>query len=157
MPVNPFRFVGQQGYYYDSALTQYYVRARHYNPIQARWLSQDPLRGLVGPNLYSYVQNNPILLTDPSGLLSDCARAQIEFLVYTVGLYASYVTCGSIIFIALTAAVPTAGFSLAALLAAVGFCGACLGFVLREAFPCAGGGKTWDEFEISVANECRGL
>ena len=40
---NPFQFVGQLGYYLDSDTGNYYVRARDYSPLLARWLSEDPL------------------------------------------------------------------------------------------------------------------
>jgi RHS repeat-associated protein len=39
--------VGQLGYFYDATLLQYYIRARHYRPALARWLSVDPL-GFLG-------------------------------------------------------------------------------------------------------------
>ena len=70
---NPFRFVGQPGYYYDSALSQYYVRARHYNPATARWLSADPIGLAGGPNLFAYVQNDPLQMIDASGLITPFA------------------------------------------------------------------------------------
>src|SRR3990172_2030038 len=40
---NPFRWVGQVGYYYDDLLATFYIRARVYDPTTGRWLSQDPL------------------------------------------------------------------------------------------------------------------
>lgn len=36
--------------------------------ITARWMSRDPIGEAAGSNLYSYVLNNPISLTDPLGL-----------------------------------------------------------------------------------------
>jgi RHS repeat-associated protein len=47
-------------------LTQF----RAYDPTLERWLSRDPLSYadiLEGPNLYAYVNNNPVNLTDPLG------------------------------------------------------------------------------------------
>jgi RHS repeat-associated protein len=66
--VNPFRWVGEVGYYYDVDRLAQYVRARTYNPKLARWLSRDPL-GLGGNefNLYRYAMNSPSVGIDPSG------------------------------------------------------------------------------------------
>jgi RHS repeat-associated protein len=41
--VNPFRYVGGSGYYYDPDTTNYWLRARYYGPALARFLSRDPL------------------------------------------------------------------------------------------------------------------
>jgi RHS repeat-associated protein len=44
---------------------------RAYDPNLGRWLSRDPLENAEleqGPNLYSYVQNNPVNRIDPIGL-----------------------------------------------------------------------------------------
>jgi RHS repeat-associated protein len=40
---NPFKYVGQQGYFLDQDTGNYYVRARTLSPVMARWLSQDPI------------------------------------------------------------------------------------------------------------------
>ncbi len=49
-----------------------YLRARYYDPATGRFLSKDPVRGLIAHpstlNLYSYAVNNPINFIDPSGL-----------------------------------------------------------------------------------------
>lgn len=68
--VNPFRWVGRSGYYYDSETGTCYVRARIYQPSLARWISTDPLRFFDGDNLYQYVHNRPVILRDPSGMSS---------------------------------------------------------------------------------------
>ena len=68
---NPFRFVGRYGYYYYgwSLGSDLYVRARWYKPVQARWLSLDPLGFAAGDyNLFRYVWNGPINDVDPNGL-----------------------------------------------------------------------------------------
>ena len=40
---NALRFVGQQGYVYESGLALYYLRARWYDPVTGRFLSKDPI------------------------------------------------------------------------------------------------------------------
>jgi len=46
----------------------YYMRARYYDPVNGRFISEDPM-GFDGGdvNLYVYGSNNPVLLVDPSG------------------------------------------------------------------------------------------
>jgi RHS repeat-associated protein len=41
--VNPFRWVGNVGYYWDDGTGTFYIRARVYEPLMGRWMSQDPL------------------------------------------------------------------------------------------------------------------
>ena len=59
---------GFAGYRYDPESGTYFVRARSYNPRTARFLQTDPIRQDGGLNLYTYANNDPINLTDPSGL-----------------------------------------------------------------------------------------
>ncbi len=63
---NPYLFTGRR---YDPESGNYYYRARIYSPALGRFLSLDPL-GLAAadPNLYRYVNNNPVNFTDPLGL-----------------------------------------------------------------------------------------
>jgi RHS repeat-associated protein len=69
--VNPFRFVGQLGYYYDADSGNYYVRQREYRPTIIVWLSADPLRFEASDeNWYRYGLNSPTNTTDPSGEIS---------------------------------------------------------------------------------------
>src|SRR5262249_55152597 len=69
--VNVFRYVGRLGYYYDAELTQYYVRARHYDPRRGRFLSKDLMEPSIrNIALYSYADNSPVMLIDPSGEVS---------------------------------------------------------------------------------------
>lgn len=77
----PFGFVSQTGaastnsYKYtgreDDGTGLYYYRARYYHPRLQRFLSEDPI-GFSGgnANFYAYVDNNPIILRDPIGLLT---------------------------------------------------------------------------------------
>ena len=59
---NHWLFTGEQR---DSESNFYYLRARYYDPAIGRFLGRDPLGEGNG---YSYVSNNPVNLTDPSGL-----------------------------------------------------------------------------------------
>ena len=67
VPVNPFRFGGQNGGYRDTA-SRVDFRARVYFAVFGRWPSRDELGHLAGWNWYSFVENNPIVRVDPSGL-----------------------------------------------------------------------------------------
>ena len=60
---NRFRYTGEQ---YDPLTGQYYLRARYYNPVIARFTQEDTYYG-DGLNLYTYCQNNPVLYHDPTG------------------------------------------------------------------------------------------
>jgi RHS repeat-associated protein len=76
--------VSVPGYYYDSDLAVYYLRARTYDAAIGRFLSRDPLsdRGfgamgrnwsinplLAGFNQYEYSRNSPMTFVDPTGCI----------------------------------------------------------------------------------------
>ena len=65
---NPFKFVGQLGYYSDAATSLQYLRARYYAPAYGRFASPDPLGGAP----YVYVGNRPAGASDPSGQFWPC-------------------------------------------------------------------------------------
>jgi RHS repeat-associated protein len=52
----------------DDGTGLYYYRARYYQPALSRFMSEDPLGMVDGPDLYAYVVDNPVNRTDPSGL-----------------------------------------------------------------------------------------
>ena len=63
----------------DSGLM--YYRARYYDAEIGRFISQDPLGRSEGPNMYVYVNNNPINFVDPSGLFwKHTAEAVADYL-----------------------------------------------------------------------------
>ena len=62
---SPFQFTARE---FDSETSLYFYRARYYDPLAGRFLSEDPLGpAQEGPNLYEYVSNNPIMNVDPLG------------------------------------------------------------------------------------------
>ncbi|HGU4472447.1 TPA: RHS element core protein, partial [Escherichia coli] len=60
----PYRLPGQQ---YDEESGLYYNRNRYYDPLQGRYITQDPIDIKGGWNLYSYALN-PVSWIDPLGL-----------------------------------------------------------------------------------------
>jgi RHS repeat-associated protein len=61
---NPFQYTGRE---FDSETGLYYYRARYYDATSGRFLSEDSLGHQAGVNFYSYVENSPVNLLDPSG------------------------------------------------------------------------------------------
>ncbi|MBK6780632.1 MAG: RHS repeat-associated core domain-containing protein [Gemmatimonadetes bacterium] len=64
-----YHFAGRE---YDSESGLYYMRARYYDPALGRWISEAPIGIAGGLNVYAYAGNDPVNLTDPSGLDPDC-------------------------------------------------------------------------------------
>jgi RHS repeat-associated protein len=69
--------VGQSGFGYtgeqeDPSTGLIFLRARYYEPMTGRFLSEDTKPGIAyqpkSLHIYMYAWNNPVLLTDPSGL-----------------------------------------------------------------------------------------
>lgn len=61
----PFLYNGRP---LDRETKLYYYRLRDYNPETGRFLQPDPLGQIPGPNIYAYVNNNPVNWVDPWGL-----------------------------------------------------------------------------------------
>jgi RHS repeat-associated protein len=62
---NPFAFAGE---YQDPTTSLYNLRARQYDTATGRFLSPDPLGPQDAASTYTYVANNPLGYTDPSGM-----------------------------------------------------------------------------------------
>ncbi len=69
----------------------YFLRARYYDPTTGRFISKDPVKGILtnlqSLNPYQYAYNNPVNLSDPSGkfvpvLLAIWAVAEVGLSIY---------------------------------------------------------------------------
>jgi RHS repeat-associated protein len=67
--LNPYRWNGASGYYWDADSQMYLLGMRWYDVQIGRFASRDPI-GLASSdaNLLRYVRNNPVKYTDPDGL-----------------------------------------------------------------------------------------
>jgi RHS repeat-associated protein len=65
---NNFRYVGAYGVS-DEENGLIFMRARFYLPQLARFLNKDPLGWAGGPNVYQYVEGNPLSAIDPQGTI----------------------------------------------------------------------------------------
>jgi RHS repeat-associated protein len=63
---NFFRYTARD---FDTETSLYNYRARYYDAVEGRFLSEDPIRFKAGSNFYAYVKNNPVMRWDPSGLI----------------------------------------------------------------------------------------
>ena len=60
-----------QGREYSWKTGLYYFRARWYEPVTGRWLSNDPIGISGGLNQYQAFKSNPVNFRDPSGLCTE--------------------------------------------------------------------------------------
>ncbi|MBI4430803.1 MAG: RHS repeat protein [Candidatus Omnitrophica bacterium] len=72
--LTPYAYTGRE---YESELNLYFYRNRFYDSTLSRFISPDPLLFVDGPNLYTYVGNNALNFSDPSGLCTDCNKDQV--------------------------------------------------------------------------------
>jgi len=87
----------------------HYLRARYYDPELGRFLTRDPVCGSPNDpqslNRYAYVGNNPVNLTDPTGLLEESAGGSSTSIGDTANCFldcfcggvgsADYAACGA--------------------------------------------------------------
>ncbi|HCA3405262.1 TPA: DUF4329 domain-containing protein [Salmonella enterica subsp. salamae serovar 35:g,m,s,t:-] len=66
-PHNMKQLIRLPGQQYDEETGLYYNRYRYYDPLQGRYITQDPIGGAGGWNLYQYPLN-PVSKIDPLGL-----------------------------------------------------------------------------------------
>ena len=64
---NPYQFTGRE----NDGSGLYFYRARYYNPVMQRFVSQDPMDFDAGDtDLYEYAKDSPATFDDPEGLQS---------------------------------------------------------------------------------------
>jgi RHS repeat-associated protein len=78
---NPYQYTGRE---FDSETGLYYYRARYYDPIVGRFLSEDPIGFDGEANFYPYVRNNPVIARDPTGLYVSVPGADMSGIAITV-------------------------------------------------------------------------
>jgi RHS repeat-associated protein len=74
-----YRYTGKEK---DEETGLYYHGARYYAPWLARWTAPDPIGIADGTNIYAYVHNNPVALTDPSGAQGKTIIVESEFRLF---------------------------------------------------------------------------
>ncbi|KAH6856079.1 RHS repeat-associated core domain protein [Chaetomium sp. MPI-CAGE-AT-0009] len=131
-----YRYTGKER---DKETGFYYHGARYYAPWLGRWTSPDPAGLVDGVNLYAYVQNSPLTMSDPTGLWGWREVAVIAAVV-VVGTVVSVATAGAAAPLA-AAAVASVGLTGTAATVATGVAvGAVAGAVGGAAAGAAGEG-----------------
>lgn len=74
--INPWRFSSKR---VDQETSWLFFGRRYYDPRIGRWTTPDPLHFEDGPNLYSYVQNRPLMFIDPKGLKGSPSHSTLPF------------------------------------------------------------------------------
>jgi RHS repeat-associated protein len=77
---NPFRYTARE---FDSETNLQFSRARYYDPVVGRFMTEDPIRFKGGGNFYRYTSNSPVVLNDPLGLKSCVWVGDSDLFSYT--------------------------------------------------------------------------
>ena len=90
MNIASINSIAYRGYFYDYETGLYYLQSRYYDPEVGRFINADDtniLRNTTGTingaNLFAYCNNDPVLDSDPSGLLTIDGFALILDIVFT--------------------------------------------------------------------------
>ena len=97
--VNPLRY---RGYFYDTETSLYYLKSRYYDPEVGRFINSDAYastgQGILGTNMFTYCDNNPIIYADFSGTIS-------ELVILPVGTTLASIVSTAVIAVAAVVAV----------------------------------------------------
>ncbi len=97
--VNPLRY---RGYFYDTETSLYYLKSRYYDPEVGRFINPDAYastgQGILGANMFTYCDNNPIIYADFSGTIS-------ELVILPVGTTLASIVSTAVIAVAAVVAV----------------------------------------------------
>ncbi|NQX64626.1 EndoU domain-containing protein [Paenibacillus alba] len=90
-----FKYSGEM---FDDATSLQYLRARWYDPSMGRFVNEDSYEGQIDNplslNLYTYVENNPLTQTDPTGhCIEDACIGEVGALIW---LYRTFVVGAAI-------------------------------------------------------------
>ena len=86
-----YRYTGKER---DEETGLYYHGARYYAPWLGRWISPDPAGLIDGINVYAYVRNNPLSMSDPTGLWG-WREVAVVAAVVVVGTVVTVATAGA--------------------------------------------------------------
>lgn len=102
---NSYQYTGRE----NDGTGLYFYRARYYNPLLGRFISEDPVRPDGTPNFYAYVGNDPVNFIDPFGAdkrkkgFGDCLKENAHWYSLagisdlTIGTDISQTTFGNIV------------------------------------------------------------
>ena len=101
--VSPLAYCGSLGHPTETDTGLIYMRARYYDPLMGRFISEDPAGD--GVNWYAYAGNNPVGMVDPDGRMSffDVYQADLAAggVMVAIGYYlvkrTEYATAGYIV------------------------------------------------------------
>ncbi len=89
---NPLQYTGRE----NDGTGLYYYRARYYDPVLKRFISEDPIGMMGGANFYAYVDDSPVTNTDPGGLATYQCTRRLNNVPFQGGpLYHQYVCTGN--------------------------------------------------------------
>ncbi|MFD1887611.1 RHS repeat-associated core domain-containing protein, partial [Paenibacillus wenxiniae] len=76
---NEFKYAGET---YDAETGLYYLKARYYDPSMGRFINEDTVEGKISnplsSNLYTYVENKPVNMIDPTGNMGQMVCSQSD-------------------------------------------------------------------------------